>query len=95
MKKILLISICLFASCTTIHFDNGNESGEPKSQKWHHNFGLGLYEGSQPVNLENSCPDQDWSSVRTQVSFINSFAGSLVNFAGPIWYPKTVTVSCR
>ena len=63
-------------------------------QQWHHNFFFALYEGSKPVNLVEICQQQDWQSVKTEVSFLNGLATTVVNYVAPIWYPKTVDVSC-
>ena len=67
---------------------------QQKNEKWHHNFAFALYEGSSVVNLRNECGRTEWVSVKTETSFVNGVASSVVNIAGPIWYPKTVEVSC-
>lgn len=92
---LAVITITLSA-CSTIHFDrHSSTSATPhKYQHWHHNFAFALYEGSKPVNLVEACPQGNWQSVQTEVSFINGLASLPVNFFGPIWYPKTVDVSC-
>lgn len=96
MKTILLLSVIFLASCTTIHFDNGGQpEGQAKAEEWHHNFGLALYEASEPVNLKNKCQNTEWTSVKTEVSLINGLASGAVNGVGPIWYPKSVQVSCK
>lgn len=96
MKIITIIAVMFLSGCTTIHFDNGDGSeGQPSTEKWHHNFALSLYEGSKPVNLERECAGQQWSSVKTELSFINGLASGAVNLLGPIWYPKTVQVKCK
>lgn len=86
----------LLSACSTIHFDrnNANSATSQTYQQWHHNFAFALYEGSKPVNLVEICPNGTWQSVQTEVSFINGLASLPVNFFGPIWYPKTVDVSC-
>jgi hypothetical protein len=63
-------------------------------QEWHHNFALSLYEASEPVNLNSECRDMTWTSVKTERTFINGLA-QVVNVFAPIWYPKTVEVSCK
>ena len=97
MKNIIFGAFLVFATgCTTIHFDNGNVSSPSTvTEKWHHNAVLALIEVSEPVNLKNECSSGDWSSVKTQLSFLNGLASSFVNQLGPIWYPKTVEVSCK
>lgn len=96
MKNIIVIVAILFLTgCTTIHFDDGaNATGSYKTEQWHHNWALALYEGSDPVNLEQECGEKDWKSVQTELTFINWLASLPVNFIGPIWYPKTVEVTC-
>lgn len=96
-KSILtiLVSVISFSSCTTMYFDRGEAfQSKNKTALWHHNFALGLYEGSLPVNLKNECGNVPWNSVKTETTFINGFAGEIVNLAGPIWYPKTVEIVC-
>jgi hypothetical protein len=98
MRKILFASLLfLVAGCTTIHLDNGTVAN-PKtvSEKWHHNVVLALVEVSDPVDLKKECNSSDWASVKTQLSFINGLASSVVGMILPaIWYPKTVEVSCK
>lgn len=97
MKLIsLFISILLLTGCTTIHFDNGEEvQGIAAADKWHHNFFFDLYEASAPVNLETECADREWSSVKTELTFLNVLARSAVNWLAPIWYPKVVETTCK
>lgn len=97
MKNILVSLLCLVAAsgCSTIHFDKGEPVlAQKKTENWHHNFAFSLYEGSSVVNLSNECGKTEWVSVKTEKSFINGLASGAVNLAGPIWYPKTVEVSC-
>lgn len=97
MKKFTTaIFVLLLSACTTIHFDNGDEPGGTENAgEWHHNFALDLYEASAPVNLEQECAGTQWTSVKTEVTFINGLAGTAVNTLAPIWYPKTTQVSCN
>lgn len=99
MKNILVIIVFLvglLSGCTTIHFDKG-ENSQPTvtTQQWHHNFALALYEGSSPVNLSQACGTGSWVSVKTELTFSNVLAGAVADFYLPIWYPKTVEVSCK
>lgn len=101
MKKLSLaaMGLCIAAltGCTNIHFDNGEYddlANNHKSEQWHHNFAAALYEGSDAVDLSEICPDSQWQSVHTYKSFTNGLAELVVNDLGPIWYPKTVEVSC-
>lgn len=98
MKNILLSALCItfFTGCSTIHFDKGEQvSPNQTTQLWHHNYALSLYEGSSVVNLQKECGNAPWVSVKTELTFINGLAGGAVNMLGPIWYPKTVEVSCK
>ncbi|MBA6357970.1 MULTISPECIES: Bor/Iss family lipoprotein [unclassified Colwellia] len=98
MKNILLGVLCvtLFSGCSTIHFDKGDQvKSNQTTQLWHHNFALSLYEGSPVVDLQNECGNTPWASVKTELTFINGLASGAVNMLGPIWYPKTVEVSCK
>ncbi len=96
MKIMSAVFVLLLCGCTTIHFDNGDAPGGTEGAgQWHHNFGLDLYEASAPVNLEQECAGKQWTSVKTELTFINGLAGGAVNFLAPIWYPKTVQVTCN
>lgn len=99
MRMALTASLLLLVAlsgCTTIYFDKGKDlRSTTVSEQWHHNFALDLYEGSAPVNLKQACGDKSWVSVKTEESFLNGLAGSVANILLPIWYPKTVEVSCR
>lgn len=96
MKIMTATFVLLLSGCTTIHFDNGNEPGGTENAgKWHHNFALALYEASPPVNLEQECAGEQWTSVKTELTFVNGLASGVVNYLAPIWYPKTVQVSCN
>jgi hypothetical protein len=99
--RAVLISTLLFmvSGCTTIHLDNGEiVSADRVAEKWHHNAVLGgVVEVSDPVNLKSECGNGEWTSVKTELTFINGFASGLVNAFIPIftWHPKTVEVSCK
>ncbi|TMP74080.1 hypothetical protein [Pseudoalteromonas sp. S1608] len=101
MKKLTVLAASLVilstTGCTNIHFDNGEYTASEtanKTKQWHHNFGLGLYEGSDAINLSQTCADGQWQSVHTYKSFVNGLAEMAVNEVGPVWYPKTVEVDC-
>ncbi|MBE0377452.1 MULTISPECIES: Bor/Iss family lipoprotein [Pseudoalteromonas] len=94
---LAIVFIVVLAGCTNIHFDNGEYDDlaeNHKSEQWHHNFAAALYEGSSAVDLSEICTDSQWQSVHSYKSFTNGLAELVVNEVGPIWYPKTVEVSC-
>jgi hypothetical protein len=98
MKNILLGVLCLtfFSGCSTIHFDKGDQvKSNQTTQLWHHNFAFSLYEGSPVLDLQKECGNMPWASVKTELTFINGLASGAANMLGPIWYPKTVEVSCK
>jgi len=99
MKKIILTLVpFLLFSCHTIHFDNvaNPNYSNNKINKWHHNIILDLIEMSDPVDLKKECHGQQWKSVKTERTFLNGLATSVANvFIGPLWYPKTVEISCH
>lgn len=99
MKKIMAINLALvslLSGCTTMHFDKGeNVQASVTIEKWHHNFALSLVEGSQPVNPVQECVNTSWVSVKTELSFLNALGSGAANQLGPIWYPKTVEISCK
>ncbi len=92
------LTLFSLAGCTTLHFDRGEPLRTPaaKSQSsWHHNVLFDLYELSDPVKPAQVCGNTDWASVKVENSLVNNVASSMTNLFGPIWYPQTVTVSCR
>lgn len=93
----LVLASFAMSACTTIHFDNGevDTSKQPKVEKWHHIVALDLVEVSDPVDPEAICEGEQWSSVQTEKTFLNGLASSAVNVFIPLWYPKTVEVTCR
>jgi hypothetical protein len=100
MNVKLLLSVffaVVISGCQTMHFDRGeNVTSTTATSSWHHNFVLGLYEGSAPVMLSDKCADGTWTSVTTKTSFTNGVASTVVNNAvAPIWYPETVEVKCK
>ncbi len=96
MKSIAIVALLFLSGCTSIHFDNGNAlAGQPTFEKWHHNFGAALYEGSDPVNLKEECQGKEWNSVKTELTFMNGLASGFLNLIAPVWYPKTVEISCK
>jgi hypothetical protein len=96
-KLLSIFAVILISGCSTIHFDKGEQAQvNQKSQLWHHNFVFALIEGSPVVNPTKECAGTPWSSVTTELTFINGLSGFVVNtLAGPIWYPKTVEISCK
>lgn len=98
MRMALTASLLLLGAlsgCTTIYFDKGKDVRSTLvTERWHHNFALGLYEGSAPVNLKQECGDKTWVSVKTEESFLNGLASGAAIF-GFIWSPKTAEVSCK
>lgn len=97
MKYIILFFSILLTGCHTIHFDKNQPSSSAavENEKWHHNWAFDLYEGSSPVNPKERCGDKQWSSVKTELSFVNGLAGNVGTMILPLWYPKTASVSCE
>ena len=99
MKTLTLIT-CLAAisGCTSITFVNGQaKQGKEIYSQWHHNVAHGLYEASEPVDLNKTCQSKNWSRVTTRVSVANGLAGGVINNLTPaidLWSPKTVEIQC-
>jgi len=92
---VIVLLVVLICGCTTIHFDNGSDMGKNiTKEKWHHNTALNLYELSDPINLKEECGSDKWVSVQTELSLENGVASNFVNSILPVWYPKTVKISC-
>ncbi|MBL4763804.1 MAG: hypothetical protein JKX67_00760 [Colwellia sp.] len=96
-KLFSVLAVVLVSGCSTIHFDKGEQIQAKKTtQLWHHNFALALYEGSSVVDPAKECTNAEWSSVKTELTFINGLSGGVANaVVGPLWYPKTVEISCK
>jgi len=92
----LVFLLPLMTGCTTIHFENG--SNQPINQievdKWHHNLHMGLFEISEPVNLQEECGGKEWSKVTTEHTFANSIvpAAALTLVVGPTYSYLTDTL---
>ncbi len=98
MKKLIAIAMVSLASvgCSTIHFDKSAPvAATPTQTQWHHNFAFALYEGSQPVDVKSACGQQSWTSVTTELTFLNGLASAPANLFVPAWYPKTVSITCN
>ena len=77
MKKLIAVTLfgLVATGCSTIHFDRTTPvSGQVTKQQWHHNFGFALYEGSAPVDAKSICGQQSWTSVKTELTFVNGLA---------------------
>ncbi|NRB37053.1 MAG: hypothetical protein HRU20_01140 [Pseudomonadales bacterium] len=97
MKKTIALLALALSGCTSIHFDNGADLTQDTTpiEQWHHGWALDLYEGSEPVNIQQECHGQEWTTVKTELTFLNGFSSTVANLLAPIWYPKTVTISCQ
>jgi hypothetical protein len=96
MKYLIILVSIFMTGCHTIHFDKGEPSESSVSyERWHHNFALDLYEGSAPVNPKERCGEKEWTSVKTELSFVNGLATNVGTMILPLWYPKTASVSCK
>jgi hypothetical protein len=100
MKKIIAISAILLSGCTTIHFDRSNtlQLDAVEKEQWHHNIVFSVIEASDPVDLKEVCGEQEWTSVKTEFTFLNWGSAFLLDTVTkspiPLWTPKTVTTSC-
>lgn len=99
MKKLLLGVAAALAvtGCSTMHFDNGSQvRTSSDSSSWHHTAVFALVEVTAPVELDKRCRSDEWSSVKTEQSFLNGLAGGAVNAITvvPVWTPLTVDVAC-
>ena len=98
MRYLFGFAIIMFLNaCTTIHFDqNEPVAANParSESNWHHNMVFALIEVSQPVDLQERCGDNGWSSVKTEETFLNGLVSSLP-YVGWVWSPKTATVQCN
>ncbi len=94
MRKLLLVVVSTLAlgACSTTVFEKGGAGSGSVAEKWHHNWVFDLYEGSAPVNLDEMCDGKDWQQVQIEESFLNGLATMI---ASPIWFPDTVTVTCK
>ena len=97
MKKLVMIAAVMSSlyGCSTIHFDNGKPVAESyQTSKWHHNV-IAVIEASDPITLDQECADSEWTSVKTEVSFIDGLLTAATSMIAPVWQPQTVTVDCK
>ena len=93
LKILVIFSMILsFATgCSTIYFHNGNTNHIIQNSEWHHDGIMRLVEFSDPVDLNSKCNSADWTSIRTEKTFINTLASS-VSFG--LYDPWDVSFGC-
>jgi hypothetical protein len=97
MRVVLtMLAIALLVQgCTTITFVRDPKSTRTHYSEWHHDWILGLLEGSDPVDMHNRCNGGEWKTVTTEKSFIQSLATLVVSgIAGGVWDPHSVEYAC-
>ena len=93
MKRLLLLAaLTLTAGCFKINYVTGAQNtGLPTHEEWHHIAILALVELSEPVPLNEICPN-GFSKVHHEVSFTNGLVTQLVG--GGLYNPSTIQVYC-
>lgn len=94
--KTLLLMLCLtLTACSTMTFVNGPKMEETVVREhWHHLIISGLFEVSNPVDLDYNCANQQWDSVTVEKTFINSVA-SVTWLYVSLYSPWAVLYECR
>lgn len=95
---IIIFSLLLLSGCSTMYFHNGPPTADVQMHsEWHHNLVFRLWEVSEPVDLENRCAGKDWTTVKTERTFVNGVAGVIdsVVIGVDVWDPWTVEYSCK
>jgi hypothetical protein len=92
---ITALAIALFSqACTTITFVRDPKSSRTNYSEWHHDWILGLVEGSDPVDMQARCNGSEWKTVTTEKTGIQILATLAVSFVGGVWDPHSVEYSC-
>lgn len=88
-----LVLVIGLMGCHTMHFANtsGQPSGEDFSE-WHHGGILRLVEFSSPVDLDDRCDGNPWTSATVERSFVNGLASSISYGLYDAW---TVKIDCE
>ena len=95
MNRFLLPAL-LLSGCYKIDYVTGMPSqGTPTVEQWHHIGVFALVEFSDPVPLQQICPN-GFSKVHHEVSFINGAASYALGLVGMNWayQPSTIQVYC-
>jgi hypothetical protein len=100
VKRCLLIAslfsvVLVFSGCYRLTFDNGplpqNEAEHPH-REWHHIGIIRLVEFSDPVDLYERCKGKEWTSVETELTFIQGVIAFLpYNY---VYHPREVEWAC-
>ena len=92
----LLVALALSGGCYKMNYLNGPSSGAPShTEDWHHIMVLGLVEVSDPIALDQVCPN-GWTKVHNKRSFKNGLATTALWLIalGWIYTPHASTVWC-
>lgn len=97
MKKALVLAIVMafaFSLVGCFHHTYDVGAGAPNGKEvyssWHSHWLFGII-GDKKVNVKELCPSGD-ATIHNKISFLNGLVGA---FVGVIYYPTTVTVTCR
>lgn len=96
LKLLTVAGCCMLAACSTIVFDNGpqQQTASPPQKMGHHIGGIfALFEFSEPKNLKSLCNGNDWSSIKTEQTFVDGLIQQVVPWG--IYAPRTTYTQCR
>jgi len=100
IRNILLaiITTLLFSGCSKMYFHNGEPSNSVtlQNEQTHRHTVFNLVEISDPINLNEKCPSNDWDTIETELSFLDFLISSIDNFliGVDVYGQKTVNYSC-
>lgn len=94
--RALPVLMLLGAGCYKIDYVQGPSDPFPAETDWHHIGIFGLVEFSNPVRLDQICP-QGWARVHNERSFLNGLVTLLLGTVGASWVyqPHTIKVYCQ
>ncbi len=92
---MLPLLLLLAAGCYKIDYVQGPSDPFPSETEWHHIGIFGLVEFTNPVRLDQICP-QGWARVHNERSFLNGLVTRVLSLwgAGWVYQPHTVKVYC-
>ena len=94
MKRFAFLLAALAVSgCYKIDYVNGGSpSAYADSTEWHHIAIMGLMEFSEPVALDQICPD-GFAKVHHEVSLVNGLVSYIIGYG--LYSPSTIEVYCK
>jgi len=90
---VLAVALIGLSGCFTINLTNKNSSAKSSVpyQEWHQIGVFQLVEFSDPVDLKSRCEGKDWTTAKTELSFIQGLVRAVT---WGLYSPHNVEYTC-